>query len=204
MFLKILQNSQEITCVRVFFFNKVGGLTHRCCPVDFAKFLKTPFFLKHLRLLLLCNHRDISMVQLYRIWMNSKAFLIDFFYWFQNSCYAKQLPFIVTFKLTIRVAIFWISYFSEQLLVITAFFHNSYLQEEPREVFYKKVVLKNFAIFSRNHLQGCNFIKKELQPRCFSVNIAKFLTTTISKNICEWLLLYLMGFSQQPIEHISF
>ena len=49
--LEISQNSQENTCVRVF-FNKVAGLTpatllkkrlwYRCFPVNFAKFLRTP------------------------------------------------------------------------------------------------------------------------------------------------------------------
>ena len=34
-----------------------------------------------------------------------------------------------------------------------------------------------------------NFIKKRLQHRCFPMNIAKFLKTTILKNICERLLL---------------
>ena len=33
------------------------------------------------------------------------------------------------------------------------------------------------------------FIKKRLQNKCFPVNIAKFLRTTILKNICEWWLL---------------
>ena len=36
--LKILQNSQEKTCVR---------LWHRCFPVNFAKLLRTPFFTEH-------------------------------------------------------------------------------------------------------------------------------------------------------------
>ena len=38
-------------------------------------------------------------------------------------------------------------------------------------------------------LQGCNFIKKRLQHRCFPVNIVKFLRTAILKNACERLLL---------------
>ena len=29
------------------FFNKVAGLWHRCFPVNFAKFLRTPFFTEH-------------------------------------------------------------------------------------------------------------------------------------------------------------
>ena len=36
-----------------------------------------------------------TFVELYQIRMNSKAFLVDFYYWFQNSCYAEQLPFRV-------------------------------------------------------------------------------------------------------------
>ena len=38
-------------------------------------------------------------------------------------------------------------------------------------------------------LTACNFIKKRLQHRCFPVNVAKFLRTSILKNICERLLL---------------
>ena len=53
------------------------------------------------------------------------------------------------------------------------------IQKQPPEVFYKKAVLKNFAIFSGKHLQD----------RCFPVNIAKFLRTLLLKNICERQLL---------------
>ena len=38
-------------------------------------------------------------------------------------------------------------------------------------------------------LMACNFIKKRLQQRCYSVNIEKFLRTSILKSICERLLL---------------
>ena len=51
-FIKILQYSQENTCARVF-FNKVSGLSpatllkkrlwNRCFPVNFVRFLRTPF-----------------------------------------------------------------------------------------------------------------------------------------------------------------
>ena len=34
-----------------------------------------------------------------------------------------------------------------------------------------------------------NFIEKRLQHRCFPVNIAKFLRTSILKKICEWVRL---------------
>ena len=48
--LEILQNSQEITCARVFFLKK--RLWHRCFPLNFAKFLRTHFLTEHLRWLL--------------------------------------------------------------------------------------------------------------------------------------------------------
>ena len=43
VFLKISQNSQKNTCVKVS-CNKVAGLRHRCFPVNFEKFSRTPFF----------------------------------------------------------------------------------------------------------------------------------------------------------------
>ena len=56
------RNSQENTCARVS-FNKYAGLRpatllknrlwHRCFPVKFAKFLRTPFIIEHLWWLLL-------------------------------------------------------------------------------------------------------------------------------------------------------
>ena len=61
VFLEIFQNSQENTCARVSFLIKLQAcvtllkkrLWHRCFPVNFAKFLRTPFFTEHLRWLLL-------------------------------------------------------------------------------------------------------------------------------------------------------
>ena len=50
---------------------------------------------------------------------------------------------------------------------------------------YKKVVLKNFAIFRGKHLCRSlffNFMKKRLQHRCFPA--WKFLRTPILKNSC--------------------
>ena len=43
--LKISQNSQENTCARVSFFSSFTKkrLMHRCVPVNFAKFFRTPF-----------------------------------------------------------------------------------------------------------------------------------------------------------------
>ena len=65
MFLEILQNSEKNTCARVSFLNKGAGLRpeacnfvkketlHRCFPVNFVKFLRTPFLTEHLWWLLL-------------------------------------------------------------------------------------------------------------------------------------------------------
>ena len=57
MLLGVSQNSQENTCPRVSFFNKVAGLSpatlskkrpwHMCFPANFAKFLRTSFFIDH-------------------------------------------------------------------------------------------------------------------------------------------------------------
>ena len=63
VFLEISQNSQGSTCARLSFFNKVAILRpatllkkrvwHRCFPVNFVKYLRTPFFEEHLWWLLL-------------------------------------------------------------------------------------------------------------------------------------------------------
>ena len=60
VFLKISQNSQQSNCARVSFLIKfqawrLVSLWHRCFPVNFAKFLKTDFFTKRLRWLLLTS-----------------------------------------------------------------------------------------------------------------------------------------------------
>ena len=66
------------------------------------------------------------------------------------------------------------------------------VQKQPPEVFYKKGILKYFTIFAEKHLcwnllltkLECSFMKKGLQHRFFPVNIMKFLTTPILRNIC--------------------
>ena len=54
VFLEISQNSQENTCARVSFILK-ERLWHKCFPVNFAKFLRSPFsfLIEHLWCLLL-------------------------------------------------------------------------------------------------------------------------------------------------------
>ena len=62
VFLKISQNSQENTCPRVSFLLKLQAppatllkkrIWSRCFPVNFAKFLRTTFFIEHIWWLLL-------------------------------------------------------------------------------------------------------------------------------------------------------
>ena len=62
VFLEISENSQENTCARDSFLIKLHArpatllkkrLWHRYFPVNFEKFLRTPFFIEHLRWLLL-------------------------------------------------------------------------------------------------------------------------------------------------------
>ena len=61
------------------------------------------------------------------------------------------------------------------------------VQTQPPEVFYKKALPKNFAIFTGKHLlcqslfsikfqpiKACKIIKKRLQHRCFPVHIAYY------------------------------
>ena len=65
VFLEILQNSKENTCVRVSFWIKLRPW-HRCFPVSFAKFLRTPFFQNTFGRLFLrfeeMNHRFFSNI----------------------------------------------------------------------------------------------------------------------------------------------
>ena len=74
-------------------------------------------------------------------------------------------------------------------------------QKQPREMFYKKVVLTNFAKFTGKHLSHSFFFnkvaglspatlfKKRLRHRCFPMNFAKFLRTPFLQNISGRLLL---------------
>ena len=91
---------------------------------------------------------------------------------------------------------------------ITLSSHKISEKYNKQKVSHEKAVLKNFVNFTEKHLcwnpyfnknvglQGCSYIKKRLQRRCFLTNIEKFLRTPILKNICELLILkvFLEGF----------
>ena len=83
---------------------------------------------------------------------------------------------------------------------------NNTRSRPPPEVFYKKFLLRYFAIFTGKHLCWSlflqNFIKKRLQHRCFPVNIEEFLRTHFSQNTSRRLLLYFCNnFSFERINH---
>ena len=59
LFLEILQNSQENTCARAPATLWKKRLWHNCFPVNFAKFLRTSFFTKHLWWLLFQEEANV-------------------------------------------------------------------------------------------------------------------------------------------------
>ena len=70
------------------------------------------------------------------------------------------------------------------------------IQRQSTEMFYKKAVLKDFAMFTGNQLCWSLFIiklqafrptvlLKILQHRCFPVNVTKFLRRAFFQNICK-------------------
>ena len=68
----------------------------------------------------------------------------------------------------------------------------------------KKLVLKNFVNFTEEHLcqilffdKACNFIKKRLHHKSFSVKFVKCLRTTILKNTWKRLLLSFLNMQSQ-------
>ena len=52
-----------------------------------------------------------------------------------------------------------------------------------------KIPMSEFLFKKVAGLKACNFIKKRLQHKCFSVKFVKFQRTPILKNIFERLLL---------------
>ena len=109
-----------------------------------------------------------ASVQLYQIWMNSKTFLIDFYYWFQISCYAEQFPFRVTPSSYLSDKPFFeYANFLNSCFFRTAIFHNSYLLTgaATKGVLYKKLILKT-SQHSQKH--GLQFYLKETPTQVYS------------------------------------
>ena len=92
VFLKILQNSQENTCTRVSSLIKLQlkkRLWYRFFPVNFAKFLGTPFFREHLPWLLLKwdGLNIVSVIQYFPSFKNFAALQIFFYVFFEAVKY---------------------------------------------------------------------------------------------------------------------
>ena len=79
--------------------------------------------------------------------------------------------------------------------------NNVNVQKYPLEVFYKKAVLKIFAIYIGKHLCWSFFLMKLFQHMYFPVNIAKFLRTSILKNTHDRLLLNVV-FKSNKEQHL--
>ena len=80
-----------------------------------------------------------------------------------------------------------------------SFYLYLYLHRSSRsQIFFRIVVLKNFAYFTGKHLrwsEACSFIKKGIQHGCFPVKFAKFLTSPFLQNtsgacFCLHFLIY--------------
>ena len=84
VFLETLQNSQENTCV--IFLLKMKHW-RRCFPVNFLKFLKTPFLTEHLWWLLLSNLGEIIIPLLNEFFFSFKKLTLKsrFFLLFQKK-----------------------------------------------------------------------------------------------------------------------
>ena len=54
--------------------------------------------------------------------------------------------------------------------------HESDEQKQPRKVFCKKEVPRNFTKFTRNDLRPATLLKKRLWHSCFPVSFVKFLS----------------------------
>ena len=70
------------------------------------------------------------------------------------------------------------------------------MQKQPPDVFYKKAVLKNFAMFigrTGKHLCSSLFL---------IYAIAKFLSAPILKNICQRLLLKMCSWNWEKLKII--
>ena len=117
VFLEISQNSQENICTRASFLIKLQvcnfirkRLWHRCFPVNFVRFLRTPFFIEHLWWLLIeiANERELCEWQIvfvvpYPYYLNthfaSTILYKEYFRCFGNPQDVQLLVFKVQFYL---------------------------------------------------------------------------------------------------------
>ena len=110
-FQKFRKNSQENTCVRVSFLMKLQAsannlkkrLRHRCFPVNFATFLRTPFFTEHFWVTAFefCSNLLVKVVIFLKSSLLFNSFLfINKTLWFNNlktrtAMYAKTSVLVI-------------------------------------------------------------------------------------------------------------
>ena len=126
VFLKISQNSQENICAIVSFFNKVASprpatllkkrLWHRCFPVNFAKFLRTPFLQStsgHCFWIAPDGKIPFSRLKSNEIKTFSEVIVILDFHWI-SSFYLLLKDWYIFFEVTAFVKIFFANRISEE------------------------------------------------------------------------------------------
>ena len=166
-------------------------LWHRFFPVNFVKFLRTLFCIKHLWWLIL-KGKNLSI----KYWCHV-IYIVEIFSLFfldHNSFLYVNKYNITLFRAKTSTA--YLNFVSHKLQeqLITGV-ENKCFQKQPPEVLYKKVVLKNFPNFTGKHL--CWSLRPAtLKHRCFPVKFVKFLRTLILKKMCELLLLCFEKFPQ--------
>ena len=155
--MKILQNSQENTHVRVCFFLWPAillkkRLWHRYFPRNFAKFLRTPSLTEHLQWLLLF----LIMPKKYCMLMN-----LNFT---GNQSWIKSKHFHLFLILMLKK----LGFFNVKLILFMNKFYKHIFRSSHLQMFLKISALKNFAILK---------INKRLQDRCFCVKSCHMMLT---------------------------
>ena len=83
-------------------------------------------------------------------------------------------------------------HFSDYIL-LKSYTPEAATRDVPFHNIHRKTLVLESVFNKVTGLKDCNFIKKRLQYRCFSVYIPKISRTRILKNICERLLLTLQA-----------
>ena len=140
MFLEISQNLQENTCARVSFFIK-KRLLHKCFPVNFAKFLRTPFIIEYLWWLLLVVEELFFKAHTVRNVWNYIVWNTDFARDILQDVYRKSGSCVV----------YWYQFY-ENLINSSENRMKWKCKSSHSQTFFEIGVLKSFATFIRKHL----------------------------------------------------
>ena len=158
-------------------FNKVTGLSpatlfkkrlwHRCFPVNFAKFLRTPFFTEHLWWLLLKDLSGIHFRETYP------------WFWFLTTLTKTQFQNTLTYQNLFRLNIFAVYFqlkpivFTVHIFSITIFFLYQTkvifaFMKRIVDHFYHKYVIDYWFFQVENFWLVClNLIRKPVETACY-------------------------------------